>query len=177
MRATTRRQREIDPTHRAKREQVRSLGVFLCVVGGVLTAIGLGSFFTSFGSFGPPRYFWCAFVGLPMLGFGFRMLRVGYLGTIARFVASETAPVAKDTFNYLADGTREGVAAIRKGLAGEAADGATVRCAACAAENDPDARFCKACGASLELPVCGGCGERNDADARFCDHCGAALPA
>lgn len=61
-----------------------------------------------------------------------------------------------------------------------------MRCPQCGTENDTSARFCAACGQSLDSPppiaavtpiaqYCGACGARNEADARFCESCGAPL--
>jgi len=47
-------------------------------------------------------------------------------------------------------------------------------CAACGTENPPGARFCMACGASLDRR-CASCGTPAPAEARFCMNCGAAL--
>jgi hypothetical protein len=61
--------------------------------------VGYGSFFASFGSFEPPRFFWCAFVGMPLLFVGIVMCMFGYLGAFQRYVTGESAPVAKDVVN------------------------------------------------------------------------------
>jgi len=113
---------QINPENKHQSQQgcLRGGGILLVIVGGIFALIGLGSFFSSFGSFEPPRYFWCAFVGLPMVGIGFSMLKFGYLGLFTRYVAKETAPPAKDTFNYLAEHTKEGVKTIAESIRGEA---------------------------------------------------------
>lgn len=100
-------------------------GPLVILVGLTFMAIGLLSFFSAFGTFEPPRYFWCCFVGMPFLFVGLVMTMYGYAGAVFRYWASETAPVAKDTFNYLAEGTQPGVRTtsraitegIREGLA------------------------------------------------------------
>ena len=51
-----------------------------------------------------------------------------------------------------------------------------IRCGRCEHENREDARFCDACGASLEAS-CSGCGRLLRPGARFCDGCGAAVTA
>jgi Double zinc ribbon len=186
------RQRDqFDRGHAPQRKLLRMIGPMVAVAGFIFTAIGIGSFFAAFGSFEPPRYFWCAFVGLPLLGIGGAITRFAYMGAIARYAANELAPVGKDTFNYLAEGTQDGVKTatraiaegLREGL-GEAAAAAgrggapavRVRCYKCNAENDADAHFCDACGAALtKSKPCPACGELNDPDARFCDNCGGAL--
>jgi hypothetical protein len=74
----------------------------------------------------------------------------GYLGSFARYISAEAAPVQKDTLNYLAEGTKEGVkniaSAIGEGLSAGKAVGV---CHQCNRSNDADARFCKNCGAPI----------------------------
>ena len=41
------------------RNNLRTIGLFVLGIGVIFFAIGVISFFASFGSFGPPRYFWC----------------------------------------------------------------------------------------------------------------------
>ncbi|MGD0383318.1 MAG: hypothetical protein ABSA77_07360, partial [Thermoguttaceae bacterium] len=61
---------DIDPQHSDIRDLLRVIGPLVAGVGLIFTIIGIGSFFSSFGSFEPPRYFWCAFIGLPLLAVG-----------------------------------------------------------------------------------------------------------
>ena len=49
----------VDPAHKKIRGFLRTVGPLLVVVGMILSAIGLFSFFRSFGTFEFPRYFWC----------------------------------------------------------------------------------------------------------------------
>jgi hypothetical protein len=165
------------------RRVLRWVGVSLMVVGGILVAIGMGSFFMAFGGMEPPRYFWCAFVGMPIGFAGLVLASYGFMGSIARYSAGEMAPVGKDTFNYMAEGTKEGVrtvaSAIGEGLrAGSppAESEARVRCHKCNCVNDVAAKFCRECGASLgKTKPCPACHELNDPDARFCDNCGRPM--
>lgn len=168
-----------DPNHDALRDTLRVVGPLVVLVGLGFTAVGIGSFFSSFGSFGgPPQYFWCAFVGLPMIAFGGMMCQFGYLGKIARYTAGEVAPVGKDVVNYMVAGTkdamRDAAGAIGEGLRGETV--ATV-CGSCRTENEASSNFCKGCGASIASKACPGCGQSNDADAKFCSQCGRAVAA
>lgn len=163
-----------DPNHVALRDTLRTVGPLVVLVGLGFTAVGIGSFFSSFGSFGgPPQYFWCAFVGLPLVAVGGVMCQFGYLGKVARYTAGEVAPVGKDVVNYMVAGTKDAVrdaaAAVGQGLRGEAV--ATV-CGSCRTENEVTANFCKGCGASIGVKACPGCGQSNDADAKFCNGCG-----
>ena len=142
---------KIDPRHSNTRQFLRKLGPLLAGAGLLLMVIGVGSFFASFGTFEPPRYLWCCFLGIPLLAVGLGMTQFAYLGAFARYVAGEAAPVQKDTFNYLAEGTKEGVKTLATAVGeGFAAAGRTqVRCRKCNHGNDADAKFCKNCGASL----------------------------
>ena len=144
----------IDPRHSSTRAALRMIGPLVAVIGLVFTVIGFASFFSAFGTFEPPHYFWCAFIGLPLLAIGVGVTQFAFFGSIARYFLGETAPVVKDTFNYLAEGTKGGVKttaqAIGEGLATGMAPGPkTTICARCKQANDADARFCKGCGAAL----------------------------
>jgi hypothetical protein len=141
---------KIDPKHGTSRTILRMLGPTITGIGLLFIVIGAGSFFSSFGSFEPPRYFWCIFLGLPLLFLGVVMCMFGFLGSFARYVAGEAAPVQKDTFNYLAEGTKEGVKTIATAIGeGLAAGKTATTCRQCSHGNEADAKFCKNCGAPL----------------------------
>jgi hypothetical protein len=168
----------IDPNHRKIQGMLRTFGPLLLVAGLVLLAIGLISFFSAFGTGEFPRYFWCAMVGLPLVGVGLSLSKFGYLGEVLRYMSGEVAPVGKDTFNYMAEGTRPGVETIARAV-GEGIRAGTREeskpCVRCQARNDFSARFCNQCGAPLEELVCDTCHHPNAADARFCGQCGRPL--
>jgi RNA polymerase subunit RPABC4/transcription elongation factor Spt4 len=173
---------QIDPQHNEKRGILRVIGPLMVVIGLIFLVVGMVSFFASFGGHGSPRLFWCCFVGLPLIWLGSVLSGVGFLGAAARYMAGESAPVAKDTFNYMADGTKEGVktvaTAVSEGLASGGGIGKPVqlRCHKCNQLNDADSKFCKECGTSLlKSKACPACNELNDPDAKFCDNCGRAL--
>ena len=146
---------KIDPKHSSTRRTLRTLGPILAGIGLLLIVIGVGSFFASFGSFEPPRYFWCAFLGMPLLFVGLAMCSFAFQGAILRYQAGEVAPVAKDTINYMAEGTREGVKTVATAFGEGIAAGmnnprkADNHCPRCGHSNDADAKFCKNCGAAL----------------------------
>jgi hypothetical protein len=143
---------EIDPKHSTTRTILRTLGPTIAVIGLVLIVISMVNFFSSFGGFEPPKYFWCGFLGIPLLFVGMVMTQYGFLGSFLRYFSGEAAPVQKDTFNYLAEGTKGGIktvaTAVGEGLAvGKVAgEKPSNRCLKCDHINDPDARFCKNCG-------------------------------
>ena len=129
--------REHRRRHRENRDLLRKLGVGLTLVGGTFTAIGVGSFLGAFRGGGSIDYFWCAFVGLPMLSGGVALLRMGYLGAITRYVADEAGDGVRSVARSVAAGLRESAGGAR-------------RCGACDHPNDADARFCDQCGARVD---------------------------
>jgi RNA polymerase subunit RPABC4/transcription elongation factor Spt4 len=173
-------EKRIDPGHNAVRDALRVVGPVIALTGLGFMIVGAVDFFRTFGSFGPPKLFWCLFVGMPLLFVGSVLSSYGYLGRVARYVAEETAPVGKDTFNYVARGTREGVRTVagaigqglrEGGLGGESQT--MVRCHKCNALAPAEAKFCGQCGQSLgKTKLCPNCHELNDPDAKFCDNCG-----
>lgn len=174
----------INPGHTGVRNFLRIIGPMLAIVGGLFLATGMISFFSSFGSFGggPPRYFWCCFVGMPLLALGMMLTKLGYFGAISRYFAGEAAPVAADTFNYMAEETKPGVthvaSAIREGLTGAVVENGSKSCPSCHHANDNSAGFCNQCGTKLQCAVeidCPACQTPNDPGARFCDFCGDPL--
>ena len=161
---------------RGTRSALRTIGPVLAVVGLICLIIALVDMFGSMGSFGgPPKLFWLAFVGLPLLAVGLGMTNAGYAGKIARYYGREVGPAVSATFNEVAEDSAPGVravsGAVRDGIAGETGSA----CASCGAANDADAKFCAACGERMQATACGSCGHPAKAGARFCDECGAGL--
>lgn len=171
------REEQIDPGHKSIRNKLRMLGPIILGLGVLLLVIGIVSFLLASG-----EYFWCAFLGMPLMFVGGVMSSYGFMGRVMRYQAQEMAPVAKDTFNYMAEGTKEGIktvaGAVGQGLAegglGFGGAGETkVRCHKCNALVETDAKFCSACGQALgKSKPCPQCNEVNDPDAKFCDNCG-----
>ncbi|MCK4294662.1 MAG: zinc-ribbon domain-containing protein [Planctomycetes bacterium] len=176
---------KIDPGHRGIRDVLRVVGPIVAAIGLIFIIVGMVSFFSAFGSFGRgPSHFWCVFVGMPLLGVGILLTKFGYIGKVARYVAGEIAPVGKDTFNYMADGTKDGVKTVARaigeglggGLGGAVAaprQETKVRCHKCNTLVEEDAKFCSKCGSAVaKTKSCPQCSELNDPDAKFCDNCG-----
>lgn len=105
------------PQHSGIRTALRVGGPAFAGIGLLFIIVGFGSFFASFGSFKPPRFFWCAFLGMPLLFVGTAMCMFGYLGALHRYIAGESAPVAKDVVNYMGENVQPGVKAVAKAVA------------------------------------------------------------
>ena len=107
----------INPDGKKQSGFLKKVGPVILIIGVVLVVIGVGSFFLSFAGMGSPRFFWCAFLGMPLIFVGGVMTQMGFLKNILRYTAGEAAPVAKDTFNYTARETKEGVKDIASSVA------------------------------------------------------------
>ena len=115
------------PRHSGIRDVLRIGGPLIAGIGLLFTIVGFGSFFASFGSFEPPRYFWCAFVGMPLLFVGIAMCMYGYLGSFYRYVAGESAPVAKDVVNYMGENVQPGSSWISRSIVSGGASTRSIR--------------------------------------------------
>jgi hypothetical protein len=177
----------INPKHGRVRGPMRIIGPLMVVVGAIFFLVGIVDFFGAMGKFGrSPELFWCLFIGMILGGIGLKISTFAYLGAMARYMSQETAPVAKDTINYMVDETEDSIkkvaSAIGSGIAAGSGQGPSAsqesqtRCQRCDSANDADAKFCDNCGAALpRTRSCSSCGEVNDPDARFCDNCGQRL--
>ena len=106
------------PRHNGVRRFLRIGGPLVLAVGGLFALVGFGSFFVSMASHsGPPVLFFCAFIGLPLMFVGSVMCMFGFVGAFSRYIAAEQAPVAKDTINYMAEGTQEAVRTVARAAA------------------------------------------------------------
>lgn len=107
--------RLLSSKHANIRTGLRIAGPTFLLIGLIFTLIGFVSFFSTFGTFdGPPRYFWCAFLGLPLMFVGTALSMFGFIGAFYRYTAGEAAPVAKDVVNYMGENTRPGIKNIAK---------------------------------------------------------------
>jgi hypothetical protein len=98
------------------RTVLRVGGPVIAGVGLLFIIVGFGSFFACFGTMESPRFLWCPFIGLPLLFVGTVMCTAGYLGAFQRYVAGESAPVAKDVVNYMGENVQPGVKAVAKAI-------------------------------------------------------------
>lgn len=89
------------------RSFLRVAGPLVLLLGLVLLVIALVSFFSAFGGMEPPHYFWCAFVGMPLMVTGGGMCQFGYVGAVSLYVARETASATRTTARAIGEGWRE----------------------------------------------------------------------
>lgn len=167
----------IDPGHESKRQTMTILGIILIIAGGILLIVGITTFAQPFTTssrefFADPdgvmdRNSSAGFGGIAMIGLGgfaamigISLLTFANRGKIARYQAGEIAPVAKDTFNYVAKESSEGV----KHLAGAIAEG--VRSSQSAPPNTPK---------EVVKVKCRSCGYLESEDAVFCSSCGKQI--
>jgi len=145
----------IEPQHKEIRTLLRVIGPCILLVGLIFTIIGFASSLSSFGSFGPPRYFWCVFIGMPLIFIGSVICMYAFMGALSRYTANEMTPVGKDVVNYMAEGTKDAIrdvaAAVSEGLQAGASsrEAPIICCPKCHADNEAPANYCKVCGASL----------------------------
>ncbi|MCT4687804.1 zinc ribbon domain-containing protein [Vallitalea sp.] len=159
----------IDKNHTSKKNILKVLGPLLLGIGIIFFVVCLVDFFSSFSSIGSmnsfgfgkephtPTKFWCGFIGIPLMGFGGAMCKFAFMGEVARYSAEEISPVAKDTINYMADGTKDSIRevtkAVKEGLTSYTDEGSNEKyiiCSKCQTKNDYDAKFCNNCGNSLK---------------------------
>lgn len=156
---------KIDPGHRKVVAVLRIVGPLFLAMGGLcmlVAFIELVGVMNDMHS-GPPCLFWLFFIGMPLLFIGFVMTLAGFAGKIARFQAAQYAPVAKDTLNYMAEGTQdavktvaravgEGVGAGISAASPDASESAKTicRCPKCGFAETTDAKFCSGCGTSIK---------------------------
>jgi hypothetical protein len=143
----------ITPGHVRVRNRLRFFGPIIFGFGLLLTIISAASIIADSGSFTPDHYGWLGFVGLPLMFVGGVCSMYGYMGAMTRYAMSEGAPPMKDTFNYLADGTQEGMTKTGRALASGIREGLTAPsthvCPRCQAANEADSKFCKSCGSPI----------------------------
>ncbi len=105
------------PKHNKARTLLRMAGVGAILIGILLELIGLASFALAFNGGGPPKLFWCSFLGMPFLFAGGVMCMFGFMGAVARYAAAEQVPVASDAMNDLAEGTQGAVKTVARAVA------------------------------------------------------------
>lgn len=150
------------------RKKLRVVGIIFVILGAILFAmsiVGMNSFNEKLSMLG--------FAAIPCLFIGTNCMIFGFMGAISRYTASESAPIMKDTKNYMEEQTREERVKTVSEMADQIKNGQKMICTYCQETNDVDAKFCKKCGAPL-VKVCS-CGTKNPVDALFCKACGKRL--
>lgn len=154
--------------HEETKKKLKIIGSIILGVGITLSAIGLISFFSVFGSGDFPKLFFLVFPGFPMIGIGASMLSFAYKREIMRYSKNESVPVINEAIEEVGP-------TVKKVVSGEkTSDEKTKKCPNCGAENPDKNKFCPECGATLDK-ICPTCGNTVDADDKFCPNCGTKL--
>jgi ribosomal protein L40E len=164
----------IDKNHQEKRKVFRIIGPIVLGIGLLLIVSSILSFLSA--EMGQPPKIGLFFLGMPFMFVGSILTNLGYMGSMARYQAAEIAPVAKDTINYMVDGTQDSIKTIAKSMNQGMNQENDKLCPTCHMTNDHDAKFCKDCGQILhQEKICSQCRATQDHDAKFCDTCGSRL--
>lgn len=156
---------------------LKILGPIILGSGVVLLIVAMVDFFAAFNGSGMPTLFFLGFIGIPLIGIGGAMTQFAYMGKIARYSASQMAPVAKDMTNYMLDGTKNNISGMIASAASEIKNTANPipsKCQACGETVNSSAVFCDHCGRPL-FKVCPECNTKNAPDAHYCQKCGKTM--
>lgn len=163
--------KQIDKNAEKTKRKLKVIGFPTLIIGILCAVIAFVNFFVSIGSISKPSLFFLFFIGFPFIFVGSNCLRMAYMDKVARYTAGQAAPVAKDSVNYMIDGTKDSITSVIKDIRDDKKE---KECFKCGTLNDYDAKFCKKCGNSF-VKECKYCGEENEADAVYCDNCGKEL--
>src|ERR1043166_3743134 len=105
------------PAQNSIRGALRIAGPTSLLIGIVCLIVAVVNFFVSTGHNNPPGLFWLFFIGMPLVFIGGVLCQFAFMGAVARFIAGETAPVAADTVNYVAEETKGAVETVAKAAA------------------------------------------------------------
>ena len=153
--------------HERNKKKFKLLGSITLTIGICFTIIGFISFFSSFNSFEPPKYFWCCFIGFPLIGFGASLLALGYRKEVMRYMKNESLPIYKETYQEIKPELKETINIIK--------GNGYVICHFCQTENDANSKYCKKCGGVISEIRCPHCNSLIDSDSTFCNNCGKRL--
>lgn len=154
--------------HEETKKKLKIIGFIVLGAGIILSAIGLISFFSAFGSDDFPKLFFLVFPGFPMIGIGASMLSFAYKREIMRYSKNESVPVINEAIEEVGPTVKKVVSEEKT------SDEKTKKCPDCGAENSDKNKFCSECGAALNK-VCPSCGNTVEADDKFCPNCGTKL--
>jgi len=152
--------------HEKTKRLFKILGITFSIIGLICTLIGMISFFRSFAKAEPPKLFFFAFIGLPLLGIGGMLITTGFRREMMTYSKNEGVPVVNEALNEVSPTiskvVNEAHTSIKK-----------VKCS-CGELNDEGSKYCKSCGKELQKR-CPSCNEVVDPDSSFCNHCGKKL--
>lgn len=135
--------------HIATRNKFRTFGPIILGVGVLFFIIAAGEIMMA-NTFGPPKYFFLGFIGVPLIGVGSYLTNLGYGAKVAAYQSREMAPVAKDTIHYLVNETTDSVEKMAEAAQrGKSKVVEAKQCSACHELNKIDAKFCNECGKAL----------------------------
>ncbi len=158
----------MNSNHEQKKKKIKRIGKILLIVGGILSIVGIGSFFMAVAGGGFPSLFFLAFIGFPMVGFGGMLTSVGYKREIGKYMKDESMPIIKEAYDDLHPEIKDMVSLIK----GEDSD---IECTYCGTKNDYNARYCKSCGREIKDIRCPHCGSLIDVDSNYCSSCGKEI--
>jgi hypothetical protein len=154
------------------KKRLRIIGFSTLIPGIICLVVSMADLFSATGFHDTPDLFWLSFVGMPLIFVGFVCLGMGYMGEVGKYQASQIAPVAKDTINYMIDGTKDEISDLIRKVKSD--DKVSRNCRYCGDTLEINALFCDHCGKKVSK-TCGACNEENSDDARFCKSCGKTL--
>ncbi len=158
----------MNDNHEQLKRKLKIIGFIVLGAGVILSAIGLISFFSAFGSGEFPKLFFLVFPGFPMIGIGGSMLSFAYKREIMRYSKNEGVPVLNEAIEEVAPTVKKVVSD------GKTTDEKTKKCPECGAENSDKNKFCSECGEALNK-TCSACGNKVEASDKFCPDCGTKL--
>lgn len=116
------------------------------------------------------------FIAIPFWIFGILFTFIGLfltgIGYMTSFMASQIAPVAKDTANYMIEGTSNSIGKTLSNYKKHLEE--IITCPNCGYDNDYGNNFCNCCGEQL-IKECPYCGSYNEMTNNFCNECGHEL--
>lgn len=175
---------QINPKHSSIRWILRLIGPAMILIGAVCMIVAFVDFIKAMNGHGQPSLFWLFFIGGPLLVFGFAVTSMAFMGAVMRYQAQEVTPVATDTFNYMADGTQQGVKTVARAAGSGLAEGLAAGYAAAGATPtaDPAASMASMMAAAAasstalsKVILCHKCNAENPDGSRYCNACGAPL--
>lgn len=175
--------------HLKTKKTLKIFGFIAVIIGGICALTGFADFFLAFVSFGDrmPYLFFLLFIGIPLLGIGGTLLSFGFRKEFMMYGKNEAVPVINQAAHDVTPAVQTIVSAVNEvkksdeknfGVNESSTPGTTdenfIVCPDCGHKNSDGARFCSACGKSLES-FCPNCKQKVDKSDKFCPNCGKKL--